>query len=184
MKLIKFFTIIALVSITLYSCKKDTPEPVNEEEVITTVEITLQNGDNTVILKSYDADGEGAGEPEITVSGNLVKNTSYSGTIKLLNETEKPAENITEEVEEEALVHQFFYSSKNKIVNFSYADKDANGTPIGIKFNLITTAAGNDNLTFTLRHEPDKLASGVSSGDITNAGGSTDVDVTFGVTIE
>jgi hypothetical protein len=36
----------------------------------------------------------------------------------------------------------------------------------------------------TLRHEPDKGAAGVSGGDITNAGGDTDIEVTFPVVIE
>ena len=35
-----------------------------------------------------------------------------------------------------------------------------------------------------LRHEPDKSAAGVSSGDITNAGGETDIEVSFNVIIE
>ena len=34
----------------------------------------------------------------------------YSGSIVLLNETEDPAENMTEEIEEEDLAHQFFYT--------------------------------------------------------------------------
>ena len=36
----------------------------------------------------------------------------------------------------------------------------------------------------TLRHEPAKDASGVAAGDITNAGGETDIEVTFDVTVE
>jgi len=36
----------------------------------------------------------------------------------------------------------------------------------------------------TLRHQPDKGAIGVSDGDITNAGGETDIEVLFDVIIE
>ena len=35
-----------------------------------------------------------------------------------------------------------------------------------------------------LRHEPDKAAADVNTGDITNADGSTDVQVTFNIVIE
>lgn len=181
---IKFLAIAVMGLATLSSCSDDDdPEPVNEEEVITTVTVTLVNGSDTVTLKSYDADGEGSGAPVITVSGNLKAGTTYNGTIKLLNETESPAENITEEVEEEGKEHQFFFSSTNG-TTFAYTDKDGDGNPIGITFTLTTAGAGNDTITVILRHEPNKTATGVSGGDITNAGGSTDVEAAFGVTIE
>ena len=35
------------------------------------------------------------------------------------------------------------------------------------------------SMTVILRHEPDKAGAGVSDGDITNAGGETDIEVTF-----
>ncbi|HBK71516.1 MAG TPA: type 1 periplasmic binding fold superfamily protein, partial [Flavobacteriaceae bacterium] len=35
-----------------------------------------------------------------------------------------------------------------------------------------------------LRHEPNKSASGVSDGDITNAGGETDIEVIFNITVQ
>jgi len=39
-------------------------------------------------------------------------------------------------------------------------------------------------VTITLRHEPAKDATGVSDGDITNAGGETDISVNFPVEIQ
>ena len=41
-----------------------------------------------------------------------------------------------------------------------------------------------ESYTITLRHEPAKTATGVSGGDITNAGGETDIEVVFDVTVE
>jgi len=45
----------------------------------------------------------------------------------------------------------------------------------------MTTATdpGEGGLRITLRHEPNKTAAGVQNGDITNAGGETDIEVTF-----
>ena len=176
-----FSTVIAM---TLTSCSNDDPEIINEEELITTLEVTLipQGGGTTVTLVSRDLDGDGL-NPQISISGPLQANTTYTGTTKVLNETDNPAENITLEVEEEGDEHQFFYTFSNSIATVTYTDQDKNGRPIGITFNLTTTSAGIGNLTVTLRHEPNKTAAGVVGGNITNAGGETDVEATFNLTV-
>jgi hypothetical protein len=177
-----FSTVIAM---TLTSCSNDDPEIINEEEVITTLEVTLipQGGGTTVTLVSRDLDGDGPNAPVVSVSGALQANKTYAGSVKVLNETETPAENITLEVEEEGDEHQFFYTFSNSIATVAYTDQDKNGRPIGITFNLTTTSARIGNLTVTLRHEPNKTAAGVVAGNITNAGGETDVEATFNLTV-
>lgn len=50
-------------------------------------------------------------------------------------------------------------------------------------FTTDATYAGGD-LKIVLLHEPNKDAEGVSAGDITNAGGDTDVEVTFALGLE
>ena len=47
-----------------------------------------------------------------------------------------------------------------------------------------TGDASSGDVTVILRHEPDKEADGVSDGDVTNAGGETDVEVTFDADVE
>ena len=46
---------------------------------------------------------------------------------------------------------------------------------------MTTGSMANPSATMTviLRHEPNKAGAGVSDGDITNAGGETDIEVTF-----
>lgn len=184
MKTLKLLSFFILGSIFLMSCSSDDndPEPVNEEELITTMTVTLtpQGGGATITLESRDLDGDGPNAPEITVSGNLAANTSYSGVIVLLNETEAPAENITEEVEEEAEEHQFIFSTTGAITTVNYADADGNGNPVGIAFTLETGDAGGATITVTLRHEPTKPNDGTLAG----AGGETDIAQTFTVTVE
>jgi hypothetical protein len=69
-------------------------------------------------------------------------------------------------------------------LSFTYADADA-GKPIGLAFTLKTgTAATTGNIVVILRHEPIKNAEGVASGDITNAGGATDAQITYAVQVE
>ena len=112
MRNLKFLTAALIASSLFIGCSKDDdPQPVNEEEVITTMTVTLQpeGGGTDVILEFRDLDFDGSDEPEIT-NGNLTAGVTYSGSIVLLNEAEEPAENITEEVEEENLEHQFFYT--------------------------------------------------------------------------
>ncbi|WP_040278579.1 hypothetical protein [Psychroserpens damuponensis] len=184
MKNLKSIFAIALISIAFVSCSSDddAPAPVNEEEIITTLTATLTTAGSTITLTSQDLDGDGPDAPVINVSSPLVSNTTYTGSLDLLNETENPAESITEEIEEEDDEHQFFFSSG--LVSTTYADMDEDGNPVGLLFTVTTTDAGTGNLTITLRHEPAKSAEGVSNGDITNAGGETDISVTFPITVQ
>lgn len=184
MKTIKTFVALLLTGSLFVACSNDddAPEPVNEEETITTMTVTLvpQGGGATITLRSQDLDGDGPNAPVITVSGNLAANSTYDGSIVLLDETATPAENITEEVEEEAEEHQFIYVVSGSITGVAYTDQDGNGNPVGLSFELSTGDAGNGTLGVTLRHEPAKPNDGTLAG----AGGETDIAQTFSVTVE
>jgi hypothetical protein len=180
---LKFLALFLSTSLVFTSCSND-DAPVNEEEVITTVIVTLTNGGNTITLTSKDLDGDGPNAPEVTVSGDLIAGTTYTGSTRFLNELEDPAEEITDEVEEEGAEHQVFYQLLSSLGTVTYTDTDVDGRPIGLSFTLTTgSTAGTGNLTVTLRHEPNKTATGVAAGDITNAGGSTDAQVTFPIQV-
>jgi len=69
-------------------------------------------------------------------------------------------------------------------LSVAYDDKDANGNPVGLSSILTTGDAASGSITITLRHEPAKSASGVSNGDITNAGGETDIEVIFPINVQ
>ena len=184
MKTLKISFLALLASLFIISCSSDddNPDPVNEEEVITTLRLTLtpQGGGADVIMLSQDLDGDGPNPPVVT-NADLTAGVTYNGTVQVLNELEMPAENITLEVAQEDDEHQFFYEftgSANS--SFAYTDMDGNGDPIGITITLTAgTASTGNTLTVTLIHEPIKDAAGVSNGDIANAGGETDVEVTF-----
>lgn len=187
MKATKFFTIALFTSLTFMACSSDddsAPAPVNEEEVITTITVTLTPetaGGTVVTLQKQDLDGEdGPNLPTTTISGNLVAGTTYNGSIQLLNETETPAEDITLEVEEEDDEHQFFYTIGTGLdVTTTYTSFDEDGNNLGTEFDLIANTASTGDLTFTLKHLPTKPNTGLS-----DAGGETDVEATFTVTVE
>lgn len=180
-----FKLLFAAFVLTLSSCEKKDPEIPNEEEVITTLIYTLtpSGGGTAVEMKFQDLDGDGGDAPTIT-TGKLMKNTTYNGTLVLMNELVTPTEDITEELKEEDKDHQFFFSSTISDLLVSYTDQDAEGNPIGLETTLTSTNAGSGNLSITLKHKPNKTASGVSTGDISNAGGETDIEITFSIDVE
>ena len=189
MNTFKKVSILFLSTLVFTACSNDddNPTPVNEEEVITTLTATLISvgGGDAITLQTRDLDGDGPNAPVITISGPLAIGTTYNGSLELLNETETPAELINTEIEEEDDEHQFFFQATNSIATFSYVDFDGNDNPLGLEFTLTTSdVAGLGNITITLRHEPNKEAAGVSEGDITNAGGETDIQATFAVEVQ
>ncbi|KAA3622580.1 MAG: type 1 periplasmic binding fold superfamily protein [Bacteroidetes bacterium] len=182
----KYILLAGVVAISIFaSCEKDDPEIPHEEEVITTLTYTLTpvSGGDVVTMTFQDLDGDGGNDPVIT-GGTLAANTAYVGELNLLNETETPAHDIGAEVKEEDEEHQFFYQVAGGLnLSVTYADVDADGNPVGLSTTLSSGDASQGQLTIILRHQPDKGAAGVSTGDVTNAGGETDIEVTFDVEI-
>lgn len=180
-KSLKTVLALSIMASIIASCSNDDDNPVavDEEEVITTMNVTLTAASGTITLQSRDLDGDGPNAPEITI-GNLAANTTYAGSIELLNETETPSENITEEIEEEDDEHQFFFTTGGAISAVSYADEDGNGNPVGLSFELVTGDAGSGTLQITLRHEPKKP----NDGTLADAGGETDIAQTFSLVVE
>lgn len=185
MRQIYLLTVISSVILFFTACEKDDPVIPNEEEIITTLIYTLmpEDGGAAKVFRFEDLDGDGGNAPILSVA-TLDDNTTYTGTIELLNEQESPAESISEEVEEEAEEHQFFFQTNLSGLEINYNDQDADGNPIGLSTTLNTTNAEKGTFTIVLRHEPNKTASGVMNGDISNAGGETDIEVTFEINVE
>jgi hypothetical protein len=169
-----------VATMLLITACDDDPKPVNEEEVITTLTLTLtpDGGGNNVTLRFYDEDGDGSIQPQTTVSGPLAANTTYAGVITLLNETETPAGDITEEVRDEADDHLFCFTASNANLTVNATDKDSNNLPVGIETSWVTGAAGAGTVKVVLRHQP-----GVKTGNCPGAGDS-DIEVDFDVTIQ
>lgn len=181
---IKLLALFFISSLAFTSCSSDDDgdDHDHEEELITTVIYTLVNdadATDVVTLTFTDLDGEGGADGTYDISGPLTASASYTGSIALWNATEDPAENITEEVEEEADEHEFFYTNTAGLT-ITKTDVDENGNPVGIETTLTTGAASTGSITVILKHEPTKPNDGTSAG----AGGSTDVEVTYAVTVQ
>lgn len=180
---------IAALATSFTACKKDpvTEPVVTEEELITTVRLIVTDSNNVSTTFVYKVDN-GFGS---TTQGTIVIDTvklapgyTYNYTLQVLNESEVPAEDITEEVIEEKDEHLFFLASNPATgagsVMMSDGNKDNQNLPLNQAGKLTTSVAGSGTLTVTLLHEPtDK------NGNSTAAtGGSTDAEAVFPVLIQ
>jgi hypothetical protein len=182
-KSIYYIALLLGFAATFTACDDDVQIP-NEEELITTLKYTLTpvGGGDAIEFSYTDLDGDGGTAPVI-VGEILAASTTYTGVLTILNESVSPVENITEEIEAEDEEHQFFFTTTVSGAFITYSDTDGDGNPIGLATTLTTGAAGSGSLTITLRHEPIKSALNVAEGDITNAGGETDIEVSFPFTV-
>ena len=197
-------TILTLLSIIAAGCGEDDHDHDhdNENEVITTVALTFtpDGGGSSLVFEFDDPDGDGGNAP--TVDTVELSAGRYTLTVVFENRLESPAEDITEEIEDEADEHQLFFigsavdgpatTNAGAPLVHSYGDQDADGLPIGLT-NTIDASIGTGDLTLVLRHLPPfdgvpvksgTLAEDVASGGLAAIGGSTDVQVTFSVAVQ
>jgi hypothetical protein len=180
--------LVLMLVIGLASCKKkeENPEPDNEAELITTVRLKFTSGANVSTFSFRDLDGAGGNMPVVD-NISLVNGRTYTLDIEVLNESNpSKVDNITAEILEEGAEHQFFFTGAAvaNLLSIAYNDKDANSLPIGLKNNVTVRGTGSGQLIVTLRHKPNKAGANVANGQIGNAGGETDVEVAFNVTVQ
>lgn len=188
---LNFMAIVLLCALTSTGCRPDKDDPIaptlppNEEELITTLQLHFHSsgGAEHKHFEFRDLDGDGGMVPVITAD-TLSADSIYAVEIMVLNESESPVEDISVEIEDEGDEHQFFFQVTGANVITVYTDSDANGDPIGLNSMWTLGAASNGTVIVTLRHGPDKSATGVSGGDITNADGDTDIEVSFPMIID
>ena len=183
--------LFAVLTLGFFSCESDDPVVENEGEVITDVILNFQELDasnnpvgSAFSFKASDSEGiEVGGSPTIETI-TLKKGKKYSMTIKVENSIE--GEDITEEILAEADEHQFFFlggAFTNNILTIAYADD--NGIKLGVKNTLtVSSSPGTNNTTMqvVLRHDLDKNFPGATNPNFANyaqAGGETDLDITF-----
>lgn len=199
MKTLRFICLLLVAGSLLFlsGCKKDDPKPENIPEAITKATLTFTPaGGAPVIVTATDPDGDGPLPRTLSGPINLMKNVSYTLSITLINELAKPTDpeyNVTEEVEEEADEHMFFFAwtnntfsnptgngnvdNRSDVVN--YVDSDSKGLPLGLETSWTTiNATGNGTFQVILKHQPDLKSATSKSTD-----GESDLDVMFNLTV-
>ena len=185
--------LLALVAFGFASCESEDPEKENDGEVITDVTLKFQelNASNALVgsvfsFKASDPQGIEVGKTPTIQSISLAKGKKYQMTIEVTNAIK--GEDITQEILTEAAAHQFFFLGQvfdSSFFSIQYAD--AGGIALGLKTTVTvssSTGTNNSNMRVVLRHELNKSFPGASNPNFANfaqAGGETDLDLTFPV---
>ena len=173
---------VFILAIGMVACDSDDPDDdgAGEEEFITTATMTLTplGGGTAIVITANDPDGDGSNFQIDTI--NLTANVTYTGTIEVTDDIN--GEDVTEEVEEEADEHQFFYLPAGGVadrITVTYDDQDGNGLPIGLQFTVAVSdgAAATGTMRVVLSHYDEGPKDG------TNLSDESDIDVSFPVEI-
>lgn len=195
---IKYLSLVAILGFNA-SCNSEDPVIENEEELITDVTLKFTQVDAAGVAESAafevvasDPEGLEVGSSPTIGTINLSAGLRYLVEIELYNRIED--EDITEEIEEEADEHQFYFLGSAfigaPILTYVYDDADGDGNPIGLRgFVTVaqTPAVNNAQFRLVLRHDLNKSFVGANDpnfAQFVNAGGETDLDIIFPVVIK
>ncbi|MCY7349290.1 MAG: hypothetical protein LH606_01305 [Cytophagaceae bacterium] len=180
----RILVLLLTAAVAVTSCKKNEEEPVEPNELITTVTLTFtevgMTTSRTVTWK--DADGDGGAAPTVGKL-SLSPNKTYALSVAILDESKSPASNVGEEVAAEKDEHLIVYTpTPANLLTVTITDKDSRTLPVVLSATAVTTAAGTGKLQVVLRHQPPVGGKDVKDG--TPGPGSTDFDGTFEVEIK
>ena len=175
------------LSATFTACKKkEQPKP-EEQELITTLKLTISDGvafSQAFVYKVENGFGGITGGSVQVDTLKLAPGKAYTVTAELFNEKATPAENITQEVSDERNAHLFLYQSDPVAgagsIAFSGGSKDFAGLPFNQVITFTTGAAGSGSLQVNLMHEP----SDKNGATPVASGGETDVEAIFPVMLQ
>jgi hypothetical protein len=194
---------LSVLLCVLAACGEPGDNGGNEQEVITTVQLSFMPTTGVPVVFEFD-DPDGDGGMQGTAQPiALPTATSYTMNVAFINRQGTVPEDITAEVRDEGDEHQVFFTGNavmgpatmnaDAALTHSYADMDANGFPIGLSSTIMTSATPSAGvLTVTLRHMPPEAppeksadtAAQVASGGFATIGGTTDVMVEFPVSVQ
>lgn len=196
-KLLSLLLVVGIICF-LVGCSDDDPVKEDIPELITKATLTFTPVTGSpVIVTATDPDGQGT--KNITVDGpiNLTKGMKYTLTIQMINELAQPSDpeyNITDEVEEEGIEHQFYFSwtegtfgspagngnIDNRADALNYKDTDKNNLPIGLTTEWIASSSvlSDKNFRVVLKHQPE-----LKSATSTFNDGETDLDIAFTINV-
>lgn len=170
------FTLL-LSGLAVAGCKKD-PETVQENITRIQVHLTGANGFDQEFEWS-DPDGGDASNATVET---IVIPASAGATIHchlhVYDDTKTPAEDLTEEIEEESADHLFVFNVTGANIGVAYDDTDSNGKKVGIESVWTKGAASTGSINIKLYHEP------TDKDNLNAPGGEVDFDVSFPVTVQ
>lgn len=193
MKIAKMIFYTGLVSMVVSSCsqnrKQQIENPVVQEwELITTLVVRAAETANPQRAHYFVykvLNGTGGNHNEFQADKVKLKaSTEYDIDIRVLDESDGPAKDVTPEIVTERNVHLFYYSSLppagSGSIATSHYDTDEHGQPFGRTCKWNTGSAGTGTMVIELIHGPrNKMAT-----ERAKIAGSTDVEATFDVELQ
>jgi hypothetical protein len=183
MKTTRKSILVAMIAFALMTgCKKVEPDPVEDNENLTTLKLKFTESGTTSTYTFRDLDGVGGNAPTIDKI-SLKPNKTYTLVVEMLDESKTPASIISDAIYDERDQHLFEYLvSPATILTLTTTDKDTRGFPLGLIASVKTTTAGTGKLQVVLHHQPPVNGKIVKDG--TFGIGSVDFDGTFEVEVK
>jgi len=180
----KSLLLLLPAALLLGSCNKDEQNvaPTGDNEAITTATLTLTSQTTPVQTVTATVENLNTSADFSKAALLLRPNTTYTGTITLLDKTKTPTLDVSAAVKKEANEHLVVYTpAPAALLTVTITDKDTNPAPgpfpLGLATQIRTAAAGTGTLRVVLRHQPD-----VKNGTATP--GTSDLDITFPVVVQ
>ena len=180
------FATALLIMTAFYACKKDekiVSPPVPGNEFLTTVSLIATNvADPTDVQIASITDTTIIPNPPDSIDHHdlvLKANSSYNVSVLFLDETKKPAGNVTDDIYDRRNYHLLCFTPAGPNLTVKRTDKDTN-TPsleIGLQDLFTTGLASTGILNVQLRHQPNAKNGSCDPG-------SSDADVDFNITIK
>ncbi len=175
-----------VLTMTFDACKKNeqtVSPPAPGNEFLTTARLIVTNAndasdvqvatitDETIIPNPPDS----INNPNLTLKAN----STYNVQVLFLDETKIPVGNVTTDIYDRRNYHLVCFETSGENLTVTRTDLDTNNPPleIGLQDKFVTGAAGTGTLNMQLRHQPN-----AKNGDC--APGSSDVDVTYNITVQ
>ena len=142
---------LPLLTILIYSCSKDDPDGINEQEFISNVVISVTSPDGS--LQTIDWDLSETNMETI----NLKANSNYSVGLSFENRSDPTdIEDVTLEIIDEADEHQVFFEFADVSVDVTSANNDTKVGSRGILLKSVWSASstGSGIVRVYLIHQP------------------------------
>lgn len=213
----KYLNLVLLIGIlVLGSCNKDEKivSPTIANEALTTIQLKLVNKDNSADTQTaqweqlLDADGQPL-DPDVSQANLTLKpNTTYDASLTMLDKTQDPVFNVSDEIKDRANYHLFFYQPLPTADSYVippptgsdvYPEPIPTPVPDGDPLDLSVTITDHDtnNPPLPVGLESEFKTGAASSGwlrivlrhqpnvkDGTYDPGSSDMDIGFNVSIQ
>lgn len=186
-KLMRSFMTATVIMLVFDGCKKDektVSPPLPGNEFLTTVRLVATNtADASDVQVASVTDTTLIAHPADSINNHtltLKANSVYTVSVLFLDETAKPAGNVTDDIYARRNYHLICFDvSGGANLTVARTDQDTNNPPlpIGLQDRFTTGAAGNGTLNVQLRHQPNAKNGSCDPG-------SSDADVDFTIVIK